>query len=300
MPLPKPKGEESKEDFLSRCMGDKVMVDDYNDEEQRFAICNSLWKQKASANGEPEIRKFTNWEMRKTPDELTLSGYAAVFDQLSEDLGGFQEKIQRGAFAKTIKEGNVKFQVNHEGLALASTSKKTLIVEEDKQGLRVDVHLPMASPDVQSLHYAIQAGGIDQMSFAFNTVQDEWEALDTANPIRTLKEVRLYEVSAVNYPAYPQTSIAVARCIVLQAISAMRKGRVLSGMNEGKLKEAVDAINSATASIAEVLAQVNTEEDSIVVPGVDSHKTVINNVAPANPVNLIEDAKRRLRLISQL
>lgn len=297
MPMPKPKKNESQEDFLNRCMGDEVMLKDYDDEKQRYAVCNAIWNKNAGAVGEFECRKFANWEVRKTADELTLSGYAAVFDQLSEDLGGFQEKIRRGAFAKTIKEGNIKFQANHEGLAMAGTAKRTLILAEDELGLKVDVHLPMASPDVQSLSWAIDNGGIDQMSFAFNTIRDEWEALDTMNPIRTLIEVKLYEVSAVNFPAYTQTSIAVARSIVLQAIGAFRKGRVLSASNETKLRDAVDAINSATTSITEVLAQVKTEDNA--APPVDGHPA-IDKEAPAESMNLIEDAKRRLRLVSQL
>lgn len=46
MPMPKPKSGESKEDFLDRCMGDSTMVGEYDDEDQRYAVCNSIWDKK--------------------------------------------------------------------------------------------------------------------------------------------------------------------------------------------------------------------------------------------------------------
>lgn len=46
MPMPKPKNDESKDDFLNRCMSDSVMNDEYEDDSQRYAICNNIWDDK--------------------------------------------------------------------------------------------------------------------------------------------------------------------------------------------------------------------------------------------------------------
>lgn len=46
MPMPKPKNSESKDEFLNRCMADSVMTDEYGDESQRYAVCNTLWDEK--------------------------------------------------------------------------------------------------------------------------------------------------------------------------------------------------------------------------------------------------------------
>jgi HK97 family phage prohead protease len=166
---------------------------------------------------EKEIRAFTLTEMRvdASPEgKPTIYGYAAVFDQLSEVLWGFQEKIARGAFAKAILEDDVRALFNHDpNYVLGRNLAKTLRMWEDIHGLRFEVE----PPDTQvgrDLLESIKRGDIDQMSFAFRAIKEEWEELDKANDagawfIRTLMEVKLYDVSIVTYPAYPQTSAAV-------------------------------------------------------------------------------------------
>lgn len=166
---------------------------------------------------EKEIRAFTLKEMRvdASPDgKPTIYGYAAVFDQLSGNLGGFQEKIGRGAFARAIVEDDVRALFNHDpNYVLGRNQAKTLRMWEDIHGLRFEVE----PPDTQmgrDLLESIRRGDIDQMSFAFRAVKEEWEELDQPNEdgawfIRTLREVKLYDVSIVTYPAYPQTNAAV-------------------------------------------------------------------------------------------
>jgi len=143
-----------------------------------------------------------------------FAGYAAVFNQLSEDLGGslfeLYEQIAPGAFAETIRRDDIRALFNHDSnLVLGRKQASTLALREDGVGLFMEV----TPPDTQwarDLAVTIARGDITQMSFAF-TVLDEEFRYDREKDIvyRTLKKVRLYEVSPVTFPAYPQTSVGV-------------------------------------------------------------------------------------------
>ena len=158
-----------------------------------------------------EYREFT-LEIRADENEKKLKGYAAVFDKLSENLGGFREKIAKGAFAKTIEKADVRLLINHEGLPLARTKSHTLALAEDDEGLRFEADLDLTDPDVQRIIPKLRRKDLNQMSFGFYTVSDKWEhpsEKSTKESIRTLLEVDLYDISLVTYPAYPQTSVSV-------------------------------------------------------------------------------------------
>ena len=141
------------------------------------------------------------------PDKI--KGYAARFNTLSEDLGGFREKIDPGAFSKSLAGGaDVRALVNHDpNLVLGRNTAGTLNITENKTGLKVAI----TPPDTQAgrdITTSIERGDIDGMSFGFRTITDKWERVDDEE-IRTLKEVELHDVSAVTYPAYADTSVAV-------------------------------------------------------------------------------------------
>ena len=143
------------------------------------------------------------WEIRETPDGVVgLSGYAAVFD--SESHG---EVVRRTAFNKTLAVGaDVRVLIDHAGLPLARTKSGTMRLRVDNVGLRMDIDsLDMSSPTVQSLVSAIKRGDLDQMSFAFMAVCDNY----SAEGVRELTEVKLVDVSAVTYPWYESTSIGM-------------------------------------------------------------------------------------------
>ena len=151
----------------------------------------------------------TEFEVREEGDGMTFSGYAALFDSPSEPLP-FIERIQRGAFRKSLRSRNdIKFLWNHDaGEILGSTRAKTLNIFEDERGLRVEGTLPNTSRgrDVAEL---LKRGDVDSMSFGFSVPAggDDWNSDGSE---RTLKSVRLHEVSLVAWPAYTATSGTVA------------------------------------------------------------------------------------------
>lgn len=137
-----------------------------------------------------------------------IGGHAAKFDVLSEDLGGFRERIAPGAFAQTIKTGDVRALFNHDSnIVLGRNKSGTLRLSEDIAGLAFEVDLPDTQLVRDMVAAPIARGDVSQCSFGFYTRNDKWAKVD-GEWIRTLLEVDLFDVSPVTYAAYPQTDVA--------------------------------------------------------------------------------------------
>jgi uncharacterized protein len=152
-----------------------------------------------------ETRSFhAGWEIRETDDgAVGLRGYAALFDSPAHG-----EVIRSGAFTKTLADGaDVRLLLNHEGLPLARTKSNTMRLSTDERGLVVEVDsLDMENPLAQSIVSAMRRGDLDQMSFAFSPVREQYDK-DTRT--RELLEVKLYDVSVVTYPWYEETTVGI-------------------------------------------------------------------------------------------
>ena len=157
-----------------------------------------------------EIRTISAAHLELRADDgnsPVIAGYAAVFNALSEDLGGFREQIAPGAFASGI-DGDVRALFNHDpNIVLARTKSGTLKISEDSKGLRCEF-TPPNTETARHLIEAMRRGYIDQMSFAFRTRKDAWAEMN-GEIVRTLLDVEVRDVSVVTYPAYPQTEVAV-------------------------------------------------------------------------------------------
>jgi len=150
-------------------------------------------------------------ELRATEADgvKTIEGYAAVFDKLSEKLGFFYEKIDKGAFRNVLNTGaNVVLIHNHNtDNLLSSTNSNTLELKEDDKGLHFRATLPktLRGDEVYEL---VSSGVLSGMSFGFIAESDTWETVK-GEDVRTIKEVgNLFEISTTAFPAYPDTSIA--------------------------------------------------------------------------------------------
>ena len=157
-----------------------------------------------------KIEKRTNevkFELRAVEggDGMTFTGYAAIFNSPSEPLP-FIERIAPGAFKRSLKARNdIKLLWNHDtGSVLGSTRAGTLKLEEDNYGLRVTAMLPETTlgKDVRTL---VQRGDVSAMSFGFS-VPANGDSWNTDGTERTLRSVRIHEVSIVAFPAYSQTA----------------------------------------------------------------------------------------------
>lgn len=153
-------------------------------------------------------RRFTRGlvEVRADGDSRTIGGYAAKFNTLSRNLGGFVERIDPGFFAKSEGDGwpRVMARYNHDNNMLLGTSRSgTLRLVTDGTGLDYSVDVPTARADVYEL---VQRGDVAESSFAFRTLDDDWSMTEDGFPVRTLLAGQLVDVAPVNDPAYLDTS----------------------------------------------------------------------------------------------
>jgi HK97 family phage prohead protease len=140
-------------------------------------------------------------------EELWVEGYAARFNSPTVlfEIDGleYKEQIASDAFSEA-KMDDVIFNYNHSGRVMARTRNKTLQLAVDDNGLFIRARLD-GTEEGRSLYNDIQNGYIDRMSFRFTIGQ---EAYDYQNRTWTVLRVkRLYDVSAVDIPAYDDTSI---------------------------------------------------------------------------------------------
>lgn len=150
-------------------------------------------------------------------DDYTLRGHAAVFNALSDDLGGFKELLEPGAFRAALRsQPDVRLLFGHNSdtlIPLARTKSGTLELREDTTGLHVWARVAPTS-FANDMRIAMQRGDLDQMSFAFTIREngDDWAVTDDGQVVRTIRAdgvEGLFDVSVVTYPAYTQTDAAM-------------------------------------------------------------------------------------------
>jgi len=189
-----------------------------------------------------------------------LTGTPIVFNQVT-DLGWIRERIEPGALDNTDLR-DVRFLVGHDTsmIPLARSrnnnehSTMQLSVNENGMDIRVDLDIEN-NPRAKELYSAVKRGDISGMSFMFTVDKDAWEDLESEQPLRRITSIsRVFEVSAVTFPAYEGTSLQAA--------------------SEG------DALESAKASLEsakkqleeERAAQAETERRTAVLEWLENYK----------------------------
>lgn len=248
MPLPKPKPNEAKEKWDERCMSSEAMLKEYPDEKQRYAICTSLWEKKSEEKDEKrpemETRVFVAEELRVVREDgpTRIVGYAAVFNRASENLGGFVEVINPGAFHKALRKSDVRALWNHDpNYVLGRESAKTLRLTEDNSGLYMEV-IPPDTQLIRDMVLApIERGDVKEQSFGFLVAPngDKWDESREGSkiPKRTILEVsKLFDVSPVTFPAYPDTKVA------LRSLEIWKKNeeRKIASSDDGDFEQSVE------------------------------------------------------------
>jgi HK97 family phage prohead protease len=163
---------------------------------------------------------------------MTIEGYAALFDTEATIAGLFREQIRKGAFSDTIRRDDVRALFNHNpDTVLGRKSAGTLTLREDAKGLRYSVTLNPDDPAAASIAARIKRRDITGSSFWFavdSPEDEEWSPAPTRTglPLRTLKKLRLIDVSAVTFPAYEPTSVIVRTDADAVAIRELMRARI--------------------------------------------------------------------------
>lgn len=163
------------------------------------------------ARDEIEIRTCDVGELRVEARGTApvIRGYAIVFDRLSENLGGFREIIKPEAIDRTLREAvDLRALVDHDSSRLIGRlSAGTLRVAKDPHGLRVEID-PPATTVGHDIVESIRRRDTTGMSFAFRTLDDAWD-YKADPPTRFVTDMLVREISAVTFPAYPTTEVAL-------------------------------------------------------------------------------------------
>lgn len=149
----------------------------------------------------------SKFETREENDERIIEGYFAVFNSNYEIGPGMSESVAPGAFKNTLS-GDIRALVNHDTtLVLGRNTAKTLELSEDERGLWGRIRINPNDSDAVNLYERVKRGDVSQCSFGFDILDEETEFREDGSVHWTIKEVKLYEVSCVTFPAYESTNI---------------------------------------------------------------------------------------------
>jgi uncharacterized protein len=153
----------------------------------------------------------TDCEVRALDGDLgkVITGYAATFGKLSQDLGGFRERIEPGTFIDSIQKNDVRALWSHNvDIPLGRTGNGTLVLEENTRGLKFTLSLPDTQAG-RDAFISVKRGDVSGVSFGFNLIPDgrSWEYQEDKTVVHVLKRVDLLEVSPTAFPAYESTSV---------------------------------------------------------------------------------------------
>ena len=160
-------------------------------------------KERLSAIISGELRA----ERAEGTEKKYIEGYFAVFNSRTELWRGFHEEVDPAAFNETL--GNdIKGLTNHDTtLVLGRNKSGSLELKVDSRGLWGRIEVNEDDTDAMNLYARVQRGDVDQCSFGFNILDEEYTYLDNGDVVSRLKKVDLHEVSICTFPAYPETSV---------------------------------------------------------------------------------------------
>lgn len=142
--------------------------------------------------------------------DMYISGYFSVFNSNYEIWDGATESIAETAFEGALSD-DIRCLIDHETrLVLGRTKANTLTLKTDSRGLWGEVKINPNDQDAVNLYERVKRGDVDQCSFGFDILDEEFE--DRGDSVHwTIKKVKLYEVSVVTFPAYKDTSVSARK-----------------------------------------------------------------------------------------
>jgi HK97 family phage prohead protease len=140
-----------------------------------------------------------------------IRGYAAVFESESQDLGGFVEIVERGAFDEVMSSNPDVFGKYNHTQVIGRTSSGTMRLMVDERGLRYEIDPPRSAAAVVEL---IERGDVRGSSFAFRSkpADEAWQRDANGRMIRRIKKFSfLGDAGPVDTPAYMATETYVSK-----------------------------------------------------------------------------------------
>ena len=158
--------------------------------------------------GSRQVRSAASkFETREDGNELKIEGYFAVFNSIYQIFDDLSESVAPGAFDDTLGD-DIRALINHDSsLVLGRNTAHTLELRQDEHGLWGSITINPNDQDAMNLYARVQRGDVDQCSFGFDILSEDYDVRDDGSVHWTIKKVRLYEVSVCTFPAYEETNV---------------------------------------------------------------------------------------------
>ncbi|UPJ76509.1 HK97 family phage prohead protease [Bradyrhizobium sp. 187] len=151
-------------------------------------------------------------------------GYAVLWDSVTTIANEFREQFAKGSLTRSIQEDDIRMLLDHDsGRVVGRTASGTLRLREDALGLRYEVDVNLDTPDGQTLAGTVGRRDVSGISPSFYVKSENWPRLGSGLPLRIITEARLIELSAVAFPAYPQTTAAMRSSPNANSAAAQRR-----------------------------------------------------------------------------
>src|SRR3990172_976418 len=187
MPLPKPISSESQDDFIARCVGNEMMLEEYPEQDQRAAACHAQWANRQKENPAMSYKSRLPFEIKEISEQGTFEGLLSPYGNVDE--GG--DVVERGAYTKTLQDkGDTRPLLWEHREPIGE-----LALEDRPDGLWVKGNLLMDLPEAKKAYLLIKARIAKGLSVGFKAIKAPIE-----NGIRHLKEIKLFEGSIVLFP----------------------------------------------------------------------------------------------------
>ena len=248
MPLPKPNYGESESDFMSRCMGDDKMKEEYPSRRQRTAVCMTNFgkEEPSEMNEEIEFKdetldvQFDIKAIGDGEDKGEFSGYGSIFG--NKDLGN--DVVVNGAFRKSLRAKGarkIKMLFQHDTKEPIGVYTQ---IKEDGNGLYVKGQLAMNTQKGREVYELMKMGAIDGLSVGYR-VDAKGYHYDERGKKRMLKEVDLMEISAVTFPMNPKARISAVKAEDRSVRDWETFLRDEGGLSRSESKVAANAVSKA-------------------------------------------------------
>jgi HK97 family phage prohead protease len=161
------------------------------------------------SNGQLERRASPAGATVDLVDDRYIRGYSIVFNVLSEDLGGFRERILPQAVDRSLSS-DVRALVDHDtGKVLGRTRSGTLTLRKDPKGLFSTIDPDLEISYARDIVRSVNRGDVTGQSFGFIVVEDNWH-MEDGEAVRDVIDMDLKEISVVTFPAYLETTVSMS------------------------------------------------------------------------------------------